>query len=188
MRKVIAAINMTLDGFCDHTSIVPDGQMHEHYGELLKSGGTALYGRTTYQLMEYWKGVVENPTGNKATDDFAVTMDRIPKVVFSRTLTNVDWENARVAKRDLEEEVLALREQPGKDILVGSRSLIIALINLGLVDEFQIMVHPVIVASGLSLFDKINDRTLLKLVNTKIFDFGAVVLYYELHSPSKNPI
>ncbi|SKC03794.1 Dihydrofolate reductase [Dyadobacter psychrophilus] len=171
---------MTLDGFCDHTAIIPDDEMHEHYNQFMRSGDVALYGRTTYQLMEYWKDVVENPTGNKPTDDFAVSMDRIPKVVFSHTLKNVDWKTARIAKRDLKDEVLWLRNQPGKDILVGSRSLIISLINLGLVDEFQIMIHPVIAGNGLPLFEMISDRTVMKLVKTKIFDFGAVTLYYEL--------
>jgi dihydrofolate reductase len=178
MRKVIAAINMTLDGFCDHTAVNPDDKIHQYYGDLLKSSDVALYGRTTYLLMEYWKSVVENPTGDPSMDDFGLAMDRIPKVVFSHTLKNVDWESARVAERDLKDEVLFLREQPGRDILVGSRSLIIALINLGLLDELQIMVHPVIAGGGLSLFDMINDRTELKLVSTKTFDSGAVVLYY----------
>ena len=178
MRKVIAAINMTLDGFCDHTAVIADEAMHDYYGDLLRSADVALYGRITYQLMEYWKTVAENPTGEKAMDDFAIDMDRIPKVVFTNTLQDVDWKTATIAKRNLKEEVLALREQPGRDILVGSRSLIISLINLGLVDEFQVMVHPVIVGSGLRLFEMIADRTELKLVKTKTFDFGAVMLYY----------
>src|SRR3954468_22445625 len=103
MRKIIAAINMTLDGFCDHTSMIADSEIHQHYNELLRNAGTLLYGRITYQLMEYWPTVVKNPTGNKAMDEFAVTMDNIPKVVFSRTLKNVEWETARLAKRDLKE-------------------------------------------------------------------------------------
>jgi hypothetical protein len=83
MRKLIAGINMTLDGYCDHTAIIPDEEMHQHYAELLSSAGAILYGRITYQLMEYWRDVLENPTGEKATDDFAVAMDKIPKIVFS---------------------------------------------------------------------------------------------------------
>lgn len=180
MGKLIAAINMTLDGFCDHTAVAPDGEVHQYYGDLLRSADIALYGRTTYELMEYWKTVVENPTGEKATDDFAVAMDRIPKVVFSRTLKSVDWESARIATRGLEEEVLALRQEPEKNILVGSRSLIISLINLGLVDELQFMVHPVLAGKGLPLFEMITDRKILKLVNTRTFVSGAVMLYYEL--------
>lgn len=179
MRKIIAAINMTLDGICDHTAVSPDGEVHQHYADMLKGGDVALYGRITYELMEYWKSVVDNPTGEQAFDDFAVIMDRIPKVVFSRTLENVEWESARIAERDLKEEVLALKQQPGNEILVCSRSLIIALINLGLVDEFQIMVHPVIAGKGMPLFEMISDRTVMKLVNTKTFRSGAVTLYYE---------
>ena len=87
MRKLIAAINMTLDGFCDHTVITPDEEIHDHYKDLLNSAGIVLYGRITYQLMEsYWPTVVKNPTGNKAMDDFAIAIDNISKIVFSRTL------------------------------------------------------------------------------------------------------
>src|SRR6476620_8332378 len=98
MRKLIAAINMTLDGFCDHTAMSADDEIHQHYSELLRSAGTLLYGRITYQLMEYWKTVIENPTGNKATDEFAVTIDKAPKIVFSRTLQQVDWRNTELKK------------------------------------------------------------------------------------------
>ncbi len=170
---------MTLDGFCDHTAIIPDEELHQHYADLLSNAGTILYGRITYQLMEYWPSVVKNPTGNKAMDEFAVIMDSIPKVVFSRTLNNVEWESATVAKRSLKEEVLSLRQQQGRDILVGSRSLIIALMKLGLVDEFQLCVHPVIAGNGLPLFENIHDRVMLKLLKTKTFGSGAVTLYYE---------
>jgi dihydrofolate reductase len=180
MRKLIAAINMTLDGFCDHTAIVPDDEIHQHYAELLSSADTVLYGRVTYQLMEYWQTVVKNPTGNKATDEFAVIMDKVPKIVFSHTLKNVEWESAKLASRSLEEEVLALKQSQGsRDILVGCRSLIIQLMKLNLIDEYQFCVHPVVAGGGLSLFENINERTTLKLIKTKIFGGGAVTLYYE---------
>ena len=179
MRKIIAGINMTLDGFCDHTAIIPDEEIHLHYADLLRSAGIALYGRVTYQLMEYWRTVAKNPTSNKAMDEFAVVMDNIPKIVFSRTLKDIDWETARIAKRDIKEEVLELRQQPGGDILVGSPSLILSLMKLNLVDEYQFCVHPVIVGSGLPLFKNINDKVNLKLLKTKTFGSGAVILYYE---------
>jgi dihydrofolate reductase len=102
MRKIIAAINMTLDGFCDHTAVNPDDEIHEHYADLLRSAGIILYGRVTYQLMEFWKTVVSTPTGNKTMDEFAIVMDNTPKLVFSRTLKNVDWKSATLAKKDLE--------------------------------------------------------------------------------------
>ncbi|MES2622043.1 MAG: dihydrofolate reductase family protein [Bacteroidota bacterium] len=180
MRKVIGAINMTLDGFCDHTAISPDAEIHDHYTALLNAGGTILYGRITYALMEYWRTMAEKPSGEKAMDDFAVVMNRIPKVVFSHTLKKVDWESARLATRTLEEEVVELKKQAGNDILVGCRSLIIQLMKLQLLDEFQLCVHPVIAAGGLPLFENINDRTTLKLLNTKTFGSGAVMLYYGL--------
>jgi dihydrofolate reductase len=187
MKKVVAAINMTLDGFCDHTSMIADDEIHQHYNELLSNGDTILYGRITYQLMEYWTTVVKNPTGNKSLDEFAVTIDKIPKVVFSRTLKNVEWKTARLAKADIKEEVLELRQSPNggrKDILVGSRSLIVTLLNLHLIDELQLCVQPIIAGKGLPLLENINDRINLKLLKTKIFSSsGSIILYYE---PAKN--
>ena len=179
MRKVIAAINMTLDGFCDHTAIIPDEEIHQHYADLLSKADTVLYGRITYQLMEFWRTLVEHPSGEKSMDDFAIVMDKTPKIVFSHTLKNVDWKSAKLATRDLEEEVLELKQQSGKDIFVGSPSLIVALTKLNLIDEYQLCVHSVIVGNGLPLFKNITDRTALKLVKTKTFSGGAVILYYE---------
>jgi len=183
MRKVIAAINMTLDGFCDHTALIADDEIHQHYNEVLRSAGTLLYGRITYQLMEYWPTVVKNPTGNKSIDEFALTMDSVPKVVFSRTLKNVEWKTARLAKRDIKEEVLDLRQSHdggSKDIFVGSRSLIVTLLNLNLIDEFQLCVQPIIAGKGLPLFNNISERINLKLLKTKTFaSSGSIVFYYE---------
>lgn len=180
MRKLVAAINMTIDGFCDHTAIIPDDELHQHYTNLLANADTILYGRITYQLMEYWKTLLKNPSGEKSMDEFAVTIDNIQKIVFSNTLKHTQWKSALLANKALEEEVLDLRNKSGKDILVGSRSLIIQLINLNLIDEFQLCVHPVLVGKGLPLFDKIKDRTMFKLIKTKTFGSGAIVLYYEL--------
>jgi dihydrofolate reductase len=179
MRKIIAAINMTIDGFCDHTAIIPDEEIHQHYTDLLSNADAVLYGRITYQLMQYWQNLVKNPSGEKSMDDFAMAMDKIPKIVFSRTLKNTGWESARLATRDIEEEVLELRQQSGKDIFVGSPSLIVALTQSGLIDEYQLCVHPVIVGNGLPLFKNINDKKIFKLLKTKTFGSGAIVLYYE---------
>ena len=188
MRKLIAAINMSLDGFCNHTALIADDEIHQHYNDLLRDAGTLIYGRITYQLMEsYWPTVVKNPTGNKTTDEFAVIIQDISKIVFSHTLKNVDpidigWKNVRLAKEGIKEEVLELKQSRNggsKDILVGSPSLIVALTQLGLIDEYQICVHPVIVGNGLPLFKNINDRTILKLLKTKTFSSGSITLYYE---------
>lgn len=178
MRKIIAAFNMTLDGNADHTAGIVDAEIHQHYTNLLNSADAILYGRTTYYLMEYWREVLKNPTGNKGMDEFAVAIDRIPKIVFSHTLKTIDWETASLAKKDLKEEVLELKQGTGKDVLVGSRSLIIALLNLGLVDEFQINVFPVLAGSGLSLFENIKNRINLKLLKTKVFSC-SIIFYYQ---------
>jgi len=183
MRKLIAAMNMTLDGFCDHTAMIADDEIHQHYNELLSNADTLIYGRITYQLMEsYWPTIVKNPTGNKPTDDFAVLIDNISKIVFSHTLKNVQWKNARLAKRGIKEEVFELRQSSNggsKDILVGSPSLIIASLKLHLVDELQLCIHPTISGKGLSLFKNLNDSINLKLLKTKRFGCGAIILYYE---------
>ena len=186
MRKLIAAINMTLDGFCDHTAITPDEEIHQHYAELLDNAGLILYGRITYQLMKYWQDLLKNPSGEKSMDDFAMAIDKIPKIVFSHTLKNTEWDSAKLSNQPIEEEVLELKQSRNggsKDILVGSRSLIIQLMKLNLIDEYQLCVHPVVAGSGLPLFENINDRTILKLIKTKTFSGGAVILFYE---PTKN--
>lgn len=180
MRKLIAAMNMTLDGFCDHTAMIADEEIHQHYNELLSNADTLIYGRITYQLMEsYWPSVVTNPTGNKPMDEFAVLIDNIPKIVFSRTLKNVDWKNTELKKEVIKEEIVELKQQAGKNIVVGSPSLIVALTRLDLVDEYQLAVQPTVLGSGLPLFKNITDRINLKLLKTKTFDCGAVTLYYE---------
>ena len=179
MRRLIAAMNMTLDGFCDHTEMIADDEIHQHYSELLRSAHTIIYGRITYQLMEYWKSIVENPTGNKPMDEFAVTIDNISKIVYSRTLENVDWKNTELKKEVVKEEILDLKQHAGKDILVGSPSLILALGQLGLIDEYQLGVQPTVIGSGLPLFRNVSDRIDLKLLRTKPFGCGAVIHYYE---------
>lgn len=178
MRKVIAAINMTMDGFCDHTAIMPDEEVHQHYSALLNNADLILYGRITYELMQFWQNLMINPSGEKHLDDFALAMDKIPKVVFSNTLQNSNWHSARLSKEQLKDEVLALKQKAGKDIFVGSRSLIIQLLKLNLLDELQLCIHPVIAGGGLPLFENLNERKIFKLVKTKLLEGGAVIHYY----------
>ncbi|HEU4792015.1 MAG TPA: dihydrofolate reductase family protein [Flavobacterium sp.] len=179
MGKIIAAINMTLDGICDHTAGIPDEEIHQHYTDLLSDADVILYGRVTYQLMQFWQTLIKKPSGEKSMDDFAMAIDKIPKIVFSHTLKNTEWDSAKLSNQPIEEEVLELKQQPGKAILVGSRSLIIQLMKLNLIDEFQLCIHPVVAGSGLPLFENITDRTVFKLTKTKTFSGGAVTLYYE---------
>ncbi len=130
-------------------------------------------------MESYWPSVVKNPTGNKPTDEFAVLIDNISKIVFSRTLKNVDWKNTKLEKEVIKEDVLELKRQAGKNILVGSPSLIVALTQFDLIDEYQLDVQPIILGSGLPLFKNVKDRVNLQLLKTKTFGCSAVALYYE---------
>ena len=171
---------MSLDGFCDHTAMDADDEIHEHYNELLRNAGALIYGRKTYQLMEnHWPSVVKNPTGNKPMDDFAILIDNIPKIVYSRTLKNVVWRNTELKNEIFKEDIIQLKQQAGKDIFVGSPGLIVALTQLDLIDEYQLAIHPTIVGNGLPLFKNITERVNLNLLQTKTFGCGVIVLYYE---------
>ena len=179
MRKVIAALNMTLDGYCDHTAVTPDEEVHDHYTNLLNKAGVLLYGRNTYELMKFWQTLLINPSGQQSMDDFAVSIDRIPKIVFSTTLKDTEWESAVLANKSLEEAVHDLKQQEGADIFVGSRSLIIQLLEGNLLDEFQLMIHPVLAGGGLPLFKGVTEPMQLHLIKTKNFKSSAVLHYYK---------
>lgn len=179
MRKVIAATNMTIDGVYDHTEGLSDGEIHQHYADLLDSADVILYGRTTYQLMQYWQTLLINPSGEKTMDDFAASIDRVTKIILSNTLKNTDWNSAKLATKPLEELVRELKQQSGKDIFVGSRSLIMQLMDLNLIDEYQLCIQPVVAAKGSQLFDNVKERAIFKLTKTKSFTNGAIILYYE---------
>jgi len=183
MRKVIAAINMTLDGICDHTVGVVDENLHHHYSTLIENAGVILYGRTTYQLMQFWQTLLTNPSSQKSMNEFASSINNIKKIVFSGTLHDTGWDSAEIANRSLDETVLELRQQSGKDILIGSRSLIIQLLNSHLIDELQISIHPMLEGKGLRLFDQINERIIFKLTQTKTLDSGVLIGHYE---PQRN--
>jgi len=175
---------MSLDGFCDHTAMMAVDEIHQHYNELLSNADTILFGRITYQLMEsYWSTVVKNPTGNKPSDEFAVLIDNISKIIFSHTLENVVWKNTKLKTEVIKEEILELKQQTGKNILVGSPGLIAAFTQLDLIDEYQLTIQPIVLGSGLPLFKNIKDSVHLKLLKTKTFGCGAVTLYYK---PAKN--
>ena len=129
--------------------------------------------------MEYWRTLKENPSGEKSMDDFAIAIDKIPKIVFSRTLKNTEWDSAKLSTKSLEEMVLELKQQSDRDIFIGSRSLIVNLTRLNLIDEYPLCVHPVVAGKGLPLFEGIQDRTVFKLLKTEIFKSGAIILYYD---------
>lgn len=174
---------MTLDGFCDHTAVIADEELHQFFNDLLSNASTLLFGRTTFQLMESsWPVIVKTPTGIQAIDKFAVTIENIPKIVFSRTLQTVAMKNSTLAQGNLSDVVSALKQSRNdgdKPILIGSRSLIIESLNLNLVDELQLCIHPLILGSGLPLFEFIKDKINLRLITTRTFGSGAVAAFFE---------
>ena len=179
MRKLISSINITLDGFCDHTAVIADDELHQQANELLKSADTMLFGRVTYQLMEAgWPPLVKKPTGNKPMDEFARLIDNIHKIVFSQTLKKVIWKNTKLLAGGIKEEVEKLKQQPGRNIIVGSPTLIVTLAQLGLIDEYRFCVQPIILGNGLPLFKNISQRIDLPLLSTKTFGSGVVTLCY----------
>ncbi|HLK30111.1 MAG TPA: dihydrofolate reductase family protein [Puia sp.] len=180
MRKITTFINITLDGFCNHEAMMADEELHEHANDYFRGGDTIIFGRKTYQLMEdAWPAIAKNPTGVKATDEFAVLMDNISKIVFSHTLKKLQWETARLAQYDLETTVKELKQQTGKNILVGGTTLISSLLELGLIDEIRLLIQPIVLGNGVALFRDIKERVDLKLLETKTLHSGVVIHYYE---------
>jgi dihydrofolate reductase len=183
MRKLIYAINTTLDGCIDHTKFYPDEEVMEYFIHLTRDAGTFLYGRKTYQLMvPYWPDVAKNPSGDRKEDiEFARAFEAVEKiVVFSRSLDSSEEEKTRIVTTGLRDEVLKLKQEQGKNILTGGVTLPSQLAELGLIDEYRFVVHPIVVGEGRRLFDGINlqEKLRLKLVGSTIFKSGAVVLRY----------
>jgi len=182
MRNVIYAINITLDGCCDHTKQVADEELLEHYAHLLRDdAGLLVYGRKTYQLMvPYWPDAAKDPSSTKADVEFARAFVSSKKVVFSRSLDSAEDENTRIVRANLRDEILKLKQEPGKDILIGGVDIPSQLIELGLVDEYRFVVGPTLAGEGRRLLEGVNlpERLQLRLVESKIFKSGCVALRY----------
>jgi dihydrofolate reductase len=181
MRNVIFAINITLDGCCDHTKQVADDETHEYFTDLLREVDLLVFGRITYQLMvPFWPEVAKNQSMTKASNEFARTFDSIEKIVFSRSLDGAEDKNTRIVRTNLRDEILRLKQEPGKNILVGGVSVPSQLMELGLVDEYRFVVGPIVVGEGRRLLEGVSlrERLQLKLVESKIFKSGCVVLRY----------
>lgn len=182
MRKLIFAINITLDGCCDHTKVIADEELHDYFTNLMQDADTFIYGRKIYQLMvPFWPDMAKNNSGStKAENDFAKRFDAMKKVVFSHTLHNTDDKNTRIVNTDLRDEVLKLKQQEGKHILTGGVDLSGQLIEMDLVDEFHFVVNPVIAGAGARLLENANlpQMLKLKLADSKIFNSGCIALRY----------
>jgi len=181
MRNLIFAINITLDGCCDHTKQLADDETHEYFTQLLREVDLLIFGRKTYQLMvPFWPEVAKNQSMTKASNEFARAFDSINKLVFSRTLASADDKNTRIVRTNLRDEILRLKQEPGKNILVGGVDIPSQLIELGLVDEYRFVVGPIIAGEGRRLLEGVSlpERLQLKLVDSKIFKSGCVALRY----------
>jgi dihydrofolate reductase len=181
MRKLIYGINLTLDGCCDHTKGVADGETHEYWTDFLRTGDLLVYGRKTYELMvPFWPEVARTQSMNQASNDFARVFDSIDRVVFSRTLDQVEDRKTRLVRTDLRDEILRLKQEEGTNILTGGVDLPSQLMALGLIDEYRMVVGPVIAGAGRRLFDDVDleESARLKLVGTKTFKSGCVALHY----------
>ena len=181
MRNLIFAINITLDGCCDHTKFTPNEEIYDYFTPLMRSVDLLVYGRKTYQLMvPFWPDVAKTQSMTKAANDFAQTFDSIDKVVFSQSLDRAEAHNTRIVRTKLQDEMLKLKQEPGKHILTGGVSVPSQLMELGLVDEYRFVVHPIIAGEGRRLLEGVSlQETLqLKLVESKVFESGCVALRY----------
>jgi len=181
MRNVVYAINITLDGCCDHTKQIADEEAHEYFTNLMRDFDLLVFGRKTYQLMvPYWPDVARDPSSTKADVEFARAFDSIPKIVFSRSLASAEDKNTRIVRTNLRDEILKLKQEPGKNILVGGVDIPSQLTELGLIDEYRFVVQPIIAGEGRRLFDGVNlpKKCQLKLVESKTFKSGCVGLRY----------
>ncbi len=184
MRPLRYSINVTLDGCCDHREMVTDEDLHRHAAENLAQADALLFGRVTYEMMEAaWRPLAQ--TGQRPDwmadwmEPFALTIDAAKKYVVSSTLEQVNW-NAELVRGDhLENAVRQLKRQPGKGLFVGGVKLPLALAELGLIDEYEFVVHPRLAGQGPTLFAGLSKHVDLKLVSRLEFGSGAVAMRYE---------
>jgi dihydrofolate reductase len=173
-------MNISIDGYCDHTIFNPVEDLHDYFTRMMDDVDLLFFGRVMYQLMfPYWADVAKNQSGTADENRFAERLTSIDKVVVSRSLDSAQ-ENTRIVRSNPAEELLKLKQQPGKKISVDSVSMLPELITAGLIDEFHLVVHPVILGRGRRLLDagSLHENLNLKLVDTIIFKSGCVAHHY----------
>lgn len=182
MRKVIFSINITLDGCCDHTKGNATEEVHEYFTNLMRDADLLVYGRKLYQLMvPFWPDVVKGKEAVPAyMHAFAKKFSAVKKVVFSRTLDSVDDDTATIVRENPQEVLRRLKQEEGKNILLGGVNLPSQLVGTGLIDEYRFVVQPIIAGEGTRLFDvlALPEKLQLKLVDTRVFKDGNVALHY----------
>ncbi|MFZ0959174.1 MAG: dihydrofolate reductase family protein [Candidatus Sulfotelmatobacter sp.] len=181
MRNVIFAINLTLDGCCDHTKFNPDEETHDYFTQLMRDVDLLVFGRKTYQLMvPYWPDIAKSQSETKSDIEFAQAFVSKKKVVFSRSLASAEDGNTRIVRTNLRDEILKLKQEQGKNILAGGVDVPSQLIELGLVDEFRFVVGPILAGKGRRLLEGVSlpEKLQLKLAESKVFKSGWVALRY----------
>jgi len=181
MRKLVFAINITIDGCCDHTKLGGNEEVHEYHTNLLRDVDLLVFGRKTYQLMvPFWPDVAKNHSGQtKAMNQFAQAFDSVNNiVVFSQSLEKAEGKRTRIVRTNLQNEILKLKQEQGKNILTGGVNIPSQLIELGLVDEYHVVIQPLVVGEGTRLLEGISLEEKLNLVESKIFPSGCVALRY----------
>ncbi len=181
MRNLIYAINLTLDGCCDHTKTIGYEDIHEYFTDLMRDVDLFVFGRKTYQLMvPFWPDVAKSHSMTKASNDFADAFDSVNTLVFSQSLGSAERNNTRIVRANLRDEILKVKQEQGKNILAGGVSIPSQLIELGLVDEYRFIVQPIVVGEGRRLLEgsRLPERLQLRLVESKILESGCVALRY----------
>jgi dihydrofolate reductase len=181
MRKLIYSMGMSLDGYIadpkgDFNWSAPDEELHRFHNERVKPLGAQLCGRRLYEVMLYWETADRDPEATDYTLEFAHIWQALPKIVFSKSLDRVEG-NARLVREVVAEEIMELKEQPGGDIGVGGAGLASSLMSLGLIDEFEPFVYPVVVGGGTPFFPP-GSRIDLELAETRTFGSRVVYLRY----------
>ncbi len=188
MRKIIVTMWVSCDGFIagpngemDWIADSYDEEMGKYEGDLVNAADTLLLGRVTYQSFAgAWPYVPDNPSASEGEKEYARIVNAMHKIVFSKSLEKAEWHNSALAREIVPEDIEKMKQESGQDMVIyGSASIVQALTNLGLIDEYQLLVYPVVLGSGKPLFQNMQDRVKLKLIKTRVFPSGVVGLYYQ---------
>ncbi|MBD2848665.1 dihydrofolate reductase family protein [Paenibacillus sp. IB182496] len=188
MRKLVLFLHASLDGFVEGPNgemdigwISYDADLEQHAKGILSTANTVIWGRGTYQMMHsYWPSVPSNPSASQYEREHAEWIEKTEKIVFSTTLDKVEWNNSKLVRENVAEEIIRLKQQPGEDMVVlGSPRFAHHLMQLDLIDTYKITVSPVLIGDGLPLFQGLKEKVNLKLIENKTFDSGAVGLVYD---------
>jgi dihydrofolate reductase len=183
MRKVIYSPMVSLDGFVEGPTRnldwgIVDEELHSFINDQQNQIDTYLFGRRMYEVMTYWDTAETDPSNPEYVLEFARSWKNIHKIVFSKTLEHVQG-NATLSKGNIVEEIAQLKAQPGKDMSIGGATIAAALMQSGLIDEYQLFIHPVVLGSGTSMFPTLDNKINLRLLETRGFNSGVVFLRYE---------